>query len=200
MLFRECNHMWQAESLRCVRAGPRREADRQKPAARAKQIRTAYLAGSGGGFTLIEMAIVALVIMIVIAVALPFVIHYMRLYRLGIAGRSLATALQRARYLATSDNTRAEISIRRDEGMIDILEYSPDGTGTPQQKGLVTLPPDIRISPDAPNKIAFDGRGVITPLPKQSPVIEVSGVNGCFSTVTVSLTGQVTVSNIATRK
>jgi len=84
--------------------------------------------------------------------------------------------------------------------MIDILEYSPDGTGTPQQKGLVTLPPDIRISPDAPNKIAFDGRGVITPLPKQSPVIEVSGVNGCFSTVTVSLTGQVTVSNIATRK
>jgi len=146
------------------------------------------------------MAIVALVIMIIIAIAVPLVIQYMRLYRVGIASRNVATALQRARYLATSDNTRAEISIRRSEPMIDILEYNPDGTGEPQQKGLVTLPPDIIISPSAPRKIAFDGRGVVTPLPKESPVIEVDGVNGCFSTVTVSLTGQVTVSGTAQRK
>jgi len=199
MLFRECNHMWQAEWPACMHPDCRLDAEHQKPAAWPNQIRAAHLPGNGG-FTVIEMAIVALVIMIVVAIAVPFVVQYMRLYRIGIAGRNLATALQRARYLATSDNTRAEISIRRDEGMIDILEYNPDGTGTPQQKGLVTLPPDIRISPNAPSKIAFDGRGVITPLPKQSPVIEVDGVNGCFSTVTVSLTGQVTVSNIATRK
>jgi len=124
----------------------------------------------------------------------------MRMYRVGIGSRNVATALQRARYLATSDNTRAEISIRPNEPMIDILEYNPDGTGEPQKKGLVTLPQDITISPNAPRKIAFDGRGVITPLPKESPVIEVDGVNGCFSTVTVSLTGQVTVSITTPRK
>jgi type II secretory pathway pseudopilin PulG len=152
------------------------------------------------GFTLVEMAFVAMIILIVVAVAIPRVIQYIRMYRVGIASRNVATALQRARYLATSDNTRAEASIRRDAAMIDILEYSADGTGEPLQKGLVTLPPDIIISPNAPRKIAFDGRGVVTPLPKESPVIEVDGVNGFFSTVTVSLTGQVTVSNITQRK
>jgi len=191
--------MWQAERSACLSRDSRRKARRPSLAIQPKQTRAALGPGNKG-FTVIEMAIVALVIMIVVAIAIPFVIQYMRLYRIGIAGRNLATALQRARYLATSDNTRAEISIRRDEGMIDILEYNPDGTGAPQQKGLVTLPPNIRISTNAPSKIAFDGRGVITPLPKQSPVIEVDGLNGCFSTVTVSLTGQVTVSNIATRK
>jgi hypothetical protein len=146
------------------------------------------------------MAIVAMVIMIIVAIAIPFVIRYMRMYKLGIAGRNVATALQRARYLATSDNTRAEISIRKDQSMIDILEYDRDGTGEPQQKGLVTLPQDINISPNAPRKIGFDGRGVITPLPKESPVIEVDGVDGFFSTVTVALTGQVTVSGMAQKK
>jgi competence protein ComGC len=158
------------------------------------------LRSSDPGFTLIEMAIVALVIMIVIAIAVPYVIQYMRMYRVGIAGRNVATALQRARYLATSDNTRAEISIRNKEGLIDILEYNPDGTGEPQKKGLVTLPPEISISPNGPQKVAFDGRGVITPLPKESPVIEVDGANGWLSTVTVSLTGQVTVSGLARQR
>jgi Tfp pilus assembly protein FimT len=149
---------------------------------------------SVSGFTLVEMALVAMVIMIIAAVAIPMVIQYLRVYRVGLASRNVATALQRARYLATSDNTRAAVSIRSNESMIDILEYSPDGTGEPQQKGLVTLPADISISPNAPRNIAFDGRGVVTPLPKESQVIEVDGVSGFFSTVTVSLTGQVTVS------
>jgi len=155
---------------------------------------------SDTGFTMIEMAIVALVIMVVIAIAVPFVIQYMRMYRVGIGSRNVATALQRARYLATSDNTRAEISIRNKEGMIDILEYNPDGTGEPQPKGLVTLPTEVSISPNGPQKIAFDGRGVITPLSKESPVIEVDGVNGWLSTVTVSVTGQVTVSGASRQR
>jgi len=196
MYFRKCNDRWRPRAA--SDAGSSGDTRLESPAAQEGR-RTTRPLGSYG-FTLIEMAIVALVIMIIIAIAVPLVIQYMRLYRVGIASRNVATALQRARYLATSDNTRAEISIRRSEPMIDILEYNPDGTGEPQQKGLVTLPPDIIISPSAPRKIAFDGRGVVTPLPKESPVIEVDGVNGCFSTVTVSLTGQVTVSGTAQRK
>ena len=188
MLFRECNHMWHRATASVTVEGPG-DAHLSFSEPGSKRIRS-----SDQGFTMIEMAIVALVIMIVIAIAVPFVIQYMRMYRVGIGGRNVATALQRARYLATSDNTRAEISIRNNQGMIDILEYNPDGTGEPQKKGLVTLPPEITISPNGPQKIAFDGRGVITPLPKESPVIEVDGVNGWLSKVTVSLTGQVTVS------
>lgn len=198
MLFRECNHMWQA--TRTDRTQTERDRLLATSGTQGPNSANAPCCPYSRGFTLIEMAIVALVIMIIVAVAIPMVIQYMRMYRVGIAGRNVATALQRARYLATSDNTRAEISIRNNQGMIDILEYNPDGTGEPQQKGLVTLPPDISISPNAPRKIAFDGRGVITPLPKMSPVIEVDGVNGCFSTVTVSLTGQVTVSGTTERK
>src|SRR5262249_18291432 len=165
MLFRECNHMWQAN----LRADSWRDAHRTRPATLLMGIRSAYVSGNRG-FTLVEMAIVALVVMIVVAAVGPFVVQYMRMYRIGVDSRNIATALQRGPYLATSDNTRAEISIRRDEAMIDILEYNPDGTGAPQQKGLVTLPPDIHISPSAPSKIAFDGRGVVTPLPKENPV------------------------------
>jgi type II secretory pathway pseudopilin PulG len=191
--------MWRAGRPRADYAGSEEQAEAGLLADRAVPRHYARRAGSSG-FTLIEMAIVALVIMIVAAVAIPYVIRYMRMYKIGIASRNVATALQRARYVATSDNTRAEISIRNDQAMIDILEYNSDGTGTPQSKGLVTLPQDISISPNAPRKIAFDGRGVITPLPKESPVIEVDGVDGFFSTVTVALTGQVTVSTINQRK
>jgi competence protein ComGC len=179
MSFRECNRMCQTGEV---------------ANATSSEVPHPACCRNKSGFTLIEMAIVALVVMIVIAIAVPMVVRYMRLYRVGIAGRNVATALQRARYLATSDNTRAEVSIRSSDAMIDILEYTPDGSGDPQQKGLVTLPPDVNISPSAPRRIAFDGRGVITPLPKESPVIEVDGVSGFYSTVTVSLTGQVTVS------
>jgi competence protein ComGC len=196
MLFRECNHRWHRAAASLVAGlGAAPLQPRTDRGDCGQNVRP-----SDRGFTLIEMAIVALVIMIVIAIAVPFVIQYMRMYRVGIGGRNVATALQRARYLATSDNTRAEISIRNKEGLIDILEYNPDGTGEPQKKGLVTLPPEISISPNGPQKIAFDGRGVITPLPRQSPVIEVDGANGWLSTVTVSVTGQVTVSGAARQR
>lgn len=199
MLFRECNDMWRASCPGSANPGCQERTHPGLSAGANLPTNRASRAGSWG-FTLIEMTIVALVIMIIVAIAVPFVIQYMRMYKVGIASRNVATALQRARYLATSDNTCAEISIRNDQSMIDILEYNPDGTGEPQPKGLVTLPQDINISPNAPRKIAFDGRGVITPLPKESPVIEVDGVNGFFSTVTVALTGQVTVSGMAQRK
>ena len=201
MLFHDCNDMWH-RARPSVAAGSRDNPQLTCRAACrvAGGKRVQNVVSSDTGFTMIEMAIVALVIMVVIAIAVPFVIQYMRMYRVGIGSRNVATALQRARYLATSDNTRAEISIRNKEGMIDILEYNPDGTGEPQPKGLVTLPTEVSISPNGPQKIAFDGRGVITPLPKESPVIEVDGVNGWLSTVTVSVTGQVTVSGASRQR
>jgi type II secretory pathway pseudopilin PulG len=142
---------------------------------------------------MIEIAVVLLVMSILAACVVPQILNYARTYRLGVASRNLATALQRARFLATSNNTRAGISIL-DVGQIRIEQYEQDGTGEPAEKGRVVLPEGITISADAPRELAFDGRGVLTPLPLRSPSIRVNGFRGYYMIVTVSATGQVTLS------
>src|SRR5215467_3619051 len=117
-----------------------------------------YLAESG--YTIIEVVVVLMVMAIAAAFVVPQVINYMRMYRLGVASRNVATALQRARYIATSNNTRADISVR-DSGFIDIIQYDTQGTTEPKDVGQLVLPEEIRLSPDAPRSIAFDGRGVL---------------------------------------
>jgi hypothetical protein len=116
------------------------------------------------------------------------------MYKLGVASRNVATALQRARFLATSDNRRAGINILEFQ-RIDIEEYDPEGVLEPVTKGAVILPQGIVIAEDAPRRIAFDGRGVVTPLPKESHTIRINGPDGYYSIVKVSPTGQITVSD-----
>jgi type II secretory pathway pseudopilin PulG len=142
---------------------------------------------------MIEIAVVVLVIVIAAAFVVPQVISYMRSYRLGAAARNVATALQRARYLATSNNTRAGIVVP-ELSRIDIQQYDAEGSAVPENKGMVILPEGVRISDDAPRQIAFDGRGIVTPMPKESASIRVNGARGYYIVVTVSPTGQVTLS------
>ncbi|HSB12573.1 MAG TPA: type II secretion system protein [Blastocatellia bacterium] len=147
------------------------------------------------GFSLIEISVVLLIIAIVAAFTVPQVLSYMRMYRLGVGGRDVATALQRARYLATSNNTRAGVVNVSELRRVDIEQYDPLGTAEPQNRGSINLPAGVSIAPDAPIKIAFDGRGVVTPMPKESPTIRLNGADGYYLFVTVSPTGQVTVSD-----
>lgn len=146
------------------------------------------------GFSLIEIAIVLLIIAIVAAFTVPQVLSYMRMYRLGVGGRDVATALQRARYLATSNNTRAGVVNDTELRRVDIQQYDPLGAAEPQNRGSINLPTGISIASDAPKQIAFDGRGVVTPMPKDSPTIRLDGADGYYLFVIVSPTGQVTVS------
>lgn len=144
---------------------------------------------------MVEMAIICLIIAIIAAFVVPQVINYMRMYRVGVAARNVATALQRARFIATSNNTRAGVEItalRR----IDLQQYDPAGNGEPQNKGIINLPEEITIPSEAPINIAFDGRGVLTPLPRESLAIHVHGAKGYYIIVTVSPTGQVTLSDV----
>jgi prepilin-type N-terminal cleavage/methylation domain-containing protein len=147
------------------------------------------------GFTMVEMAVVLLVIAIVAAFVVPQVISYMRKYRLGVASRNVATALQRARFLATSNNTRAGISITEIQ-RLQIEQYDPEGKGEPLNRGDLRMPDGVFIDEDAPRQIAFDGRGIITPMPKESPAIRINGANGYYQVVTISPTGQVTLSDV----
>lgn len=144
--------------------------------------------------TIIELAVLFMVMAVVAAFAVPQALNYMKAYRLGVAARNLATAIQRARYLATSNNTRAGISIARDR--VDIQQYDLENKRKPENKGLVILPEGISISSDAPKEIAFDGRGLVTPLPTRNLAIRVNGANGYHATVTVYPTGQVSVSEV----
>lgn len=143
---------------------------------------------------MIEIAVVLLIIAVVAAFVVPQVIHYMRMYRLGVATRNLATAIQRARFLATSNNTRAGILIAELQ-RVEIEQYDPEGKVDPRNMGTILLPEGVAISSEAPRQIDFDGRGAITPLPRHTPAIRVNGVNGYYAIVTVSATGQVTVSD-----
>jgi type II secretory pathway pseudopilin PulG len=148
---------------------------------------------------MIEMAVILMIIAVIAAFVVPQIITYMRMYRLGVASRNVATALQRARFLATSNNKRAGVFIPGAQ-QVDIEEYDPLGKAEPQVKGSVFLPEGITISSDAPKQIAFDGRGVVTPIPKGSPVIRINGANGYYTIVTVSPTGQVTISDAVREK
>ena len=141
------------------------------------------------------MTIILLIIAVVAAFVIPQVIAYMRMYRVGVAARNVATALQRARFLATSNNTRAGVEILETR-RVDIQQYDREGKAEPQNKGMVQLPEGISISSNAPRQVAFDGRGIVTPLPKENPQIRVNGVNGYYIVVTVSATGQVTLSEV----
>jgi prepilin-type N-terminal cleavage/methylation domain-containing protein len=147
------------------------------------------------GFSMVEMAVVFLIIAIVGAIAIPQVLNYLKRYRVGVAARNVATALQRARYLATSNNKRAGITIGEDRN-VKIEEYDPDGTKEPLLKGAVMLPEGIHVASDAPRQVAFDGRGIVTPMPKESPKIRVNGDSGYFQVVTINATGQVSVSDV----
>ena len=147
------------------------------------------------GFTIIEVAIVLLIIAIIGAFAIPQVMNYLKRYRLNASSRNVATALQRARYLATSNNRRAGITITNSQH-VDIEEYDPEGKQPPQMRGMINLPVGVVIAADAPKQVAFDGRGVVTPMPTENPKIRVNGESGYYQIVTVATTGQVTVSGM----
>lgn len=134
-----------------------------------------------------------MVIAIFAAFVVPQVMAHMRRYRLGVAGRNVATAVQRARYLATSNNSLAGIFVAESQHL-DVEQYDPEGKTAPTKAGGVNLPPGFTFAKDVPKQIAFDGRGVITPVPKDSPSIRINSSDGYYVNVIVSPTGQVTVS------
>lgn len=145
------------------------------------------------GFSLIEIAVVLMIIAIVTAFVVPQIMAYLRMYRLGVGGRDVATALQRARYLATSGNTLAGVAFSEPQH-VDIEQYDPEGKAPAQNRGATHLPEGVTVDSDAPKQIAFDGRGVIAPMPREAPSIRINGADGYYLFVVVSPTGQVTVS------
>ena len=146
------------------------------------------------GFSIIEICVVLMIIAIVAAFVVPQIVSYMRMYRLGVGGRDVATAIQRARYLATSNNTLAGVLVSELQ-RVDIQQFDPAGKEPPQNRGAMQLPSGVTVDSEAPKEIDFDGRGVISPMPRESPSIRINSTDGYYLFVIVSPTGQVTVSD-----
>ena len=137
------------------------------------------------------MVIVVVIITILAAVAAPQILNQMRAYRLGVAARNLSTAVQRAKYIATSNNCRAGLVIHDNTNMI-IQQFDSAGEKEPLNKGSFHTPEGIRITSETPLELDFDGRGTLTPMPTESPVIRLENA-WYHTTVVVSATGQVSI-------
>ena len=167
---------------------------------RLKPAHTASTRRSARGFSLIEVAVILMVIGIALAFVVPQALSWMRLYRLGVGARDDATALQRARYLATSNNTRAALTIPA-ALRLRIEQYAQIPGAEAQVLTSIEMPNGITIDEQAPRQVAFDGRGIVTPLPNENLMIRVNSVaDGYYQIVVISPTGQVTLVDSAQDK
>jgi Tfp pilus assembly protein FimT len=161
---------------------------------RLKPTHPAITRRSARGFSLIEVAVILMVIGIAAAFVVPQALSWMRLYRLGVGSRDVATALQRARYLATSNNTRAALTIPAAQ-RVRIEQYAQMAGAEAQVLTSIEMPNGITIDEQAPRQVAFDGRGVVTPMPSENLTIRVNSADGYYQVVVVSPTGQVTLAD-----
>lgn len=159
---------------------------RPKPTSHCRPGRTAR------GFSLIEVAVIVMMIGIVAAFVVPQALAWMRLYRLGVGSRNVATALQRARYLATSNNTRVAVTVP-EARVLKIEQYGQLAGAQADVKATIEMPSGVSIDEQAPRQVAFDGRGIITPMPDENVTIRVNSPDGYYQLVIISPTGQVTL-------
>lgn len=96
------------------------------------------------GFTLLESAVVVLIVGAVVAFAAPRITNAMREYRLNLAVRQIADLIQRAKTQAMSDNTNATIRIdtaNRRAGLV-----VRDKNGAEIRTDYIPLPQGITFS------------------------------------------------------
>lgn len=96
------------------------------------------------GFTLIEMLIVVAIIMIMAAVAVPYIVGFLRNYRLNGALREVSSEMQAARTKAIMGNVNQGVSFL----IVDRNSY----------RWVIedTVPPSLGPLRDLPQNIAFD--------------------------------------------
>src|SRR3954451_16448404 len=109
---------------------------------RLKPTSQAIIRRHARGFSLIEVAIILMVIGIITAFIVPQALSWMRLYRLGVGSRNVATALQRARYLATSNNTRAAVTIPGTQ-LVRVEQYGQLAGAAAEVKASIEMPNGI---------------------------------------------------------
>jgi Tfp pilus assembly protein FimT len=160
------------------------------------------------GMTLVEMAIVFLIIAIVLAFAIPVVANSIRAYNLRSAAERLAERLAGGRSLAMAKNKNVTVSLIAATGQYG-YDFAPVGApdGTPdssdpedlsQSYYVETLPSGISITSSTGATNLTNGKGITYTSRGELPIgasqadIVLSNGRGTV-TVSISLRGQVWV-------
>lgn len=96
------------------------------------------------GFTLIEMAVVVLILGVLIGFATPKFTNAMREYRVSMASRQLTDLIQRAKTQAVSNNQRVVIRVDTAENRAGLVVY--DSGGIEVRTEYVKLPQGVLFS------------------------------------------------------
>lgn len=93
------------------------------------------------GFTLIEMAVVVLILGVLIAFATPKFTNAMREYRVSMASRQLTDLIQRAKTQAVSDNRKVVVRVDTAGNRAGLVVY--DSAGVELRTEYVKLPQGV---------------------------------------------------------
>lgn len=96
------------------------------------------------GFTLIETAVVVLILGVLVAFATPRFAIAMREYRVSMATRQLTDLIQRAKTQAVSDNRKVVVRVDTAGNRAGLVVY--DDAGTELRTDYVKLPQGVRFS------------------------------------------------------
>jgi prepilin-type N-terminal cleavage/methylation domain-containing protein len=114
------------------------------------------------GFTVMESAVVVLVIGIVAVFAAPRIVDAMHEYRLNMAVRQLADLVQKVKMQAVADNRRATLTIDTSNGGIGIITYDAGNNVLSTQ--YAPLPPGIFFATPANNVAPMAGAPTATAI------------------------------------
>jgi type II secretory pathway pseudopilin PulG len=96
------------------------------------------------GFTILESAVVVLVVGAVVAMATPRIAGAMREYRLNIAMRQMADLVHRVKTQAVSDNRKASLIVDPSNNRMGITTYDVNGTAV--RTDYMPMPLGVRFA------------------------------------------------------
>ena len=167
------------------------------------------------GFSLVELGISLIVMLIIMAIALPALMNGWNAYRLTSAASSVAGLLQRARFEAIHKNANLSVLGQTVGGVFAIgIDENNNGVIDPREPqiqlpgpatlinpgiapGPVSMGPSYAAAAAPPtNSVAFDPRGTVVPRPgTPPPYIAYFGITNQpkygFRAVTITAMGQI---------
>lgn len=96
------------------------------------------------GFTMVEAAVVVLIMGVIVAFATPKITNSMREYRLANAARQITDLVQRAKTQATSENRRVTLRVDTAGRQIGLVVY--DNSGNEVRTDYVPLPQGVTFA------------------------------------------------------
>lgn len=177
----------------------------QLPPRRSKEGGARRSAARARGFSMVELVTVVGIILILLAISLPFVMNAMKSYRVIGDARNVAGQLALARMDAAEGFTHAEVTFNLAAGTYQIQVWNKASSAYQAQGAVLSLAQGDTFgygsittgagnpvqSPIAQTTtIPFDSRGTSLVSPAGTAAIYITNGNGIYCAVTVPLDGE----------